>query len=145
MPVQKTKSGLLAKLGTKIDAVAKRHAADATDYGRMGLPPGIIRGVARLIEAKFDIYKTGANMGEYYFRAAGVMVEPRSVMVGENEVPVAGSQTSIMIPCCDTKTQAGKVTTAQEHITGENGCKTNVMNEMRKLGFEFSSEPDLTE
>jgi hypothetical protein len=91
------------------------------------VPPGINNGVAQLTECKFDIFKTGNNQGEYYFRAAGTILEPESVMVNGTEVTVAGLQTSILVPVCDTKNQQGVVTPVEHHIE-------TVLNEMRKLG-----------
>ena len=125
-------SGLFKKLGAKLDSAVKTHAADETKYGIIQIPPGISNGIAKLIECKFDLYKTGANQGQYYFRAAGVIVSPESVMTPQGEMKVAGLQTSIMITVCDTKNNAGKVTTLEEHVA-------SILNEMRKLaGDDFT-------
>lgn len=133
MPVQKGKvGGLLAKYGAKLDRAVQAHATDETTYGMMRVPPGITNGIAKLVDAKFDVYKTGRNEGEYYFRAAGVIVEPASVVVNGVEVPCAGLQTSIMEAVCDTTKQDGTVITQEEHVE-------NILNEMRKLaGPEFT-------
>ena len=133
MPMQTKKSGLFAKYGNKLDTAVQKHAADETNYGIQPLPPGITNGVAKLVECKFDTYKSGNNVGEYYFRAAGVVLEPEEVSLANGTTQkVAGLQTSIMIPVCDTKNQKGEVTHQEEHID-------RILNEMRKLaGDEFT-------
>lgn len=124
-------SPLFKKYGAKLDSAVKKTRANPVEYGPIQLPPGILNGVAKLVECKFDIYKSGPNKGEYYFRAAGVVLEPNEVIYKGTKVPVKGQQTSIMEAVCDTKTQKGKVTTQEEHID-------NILNEMKKLaGQEF--------
>lgn len=129
MPPVVKQSGLMAKYGAKLDAAVKAHSSDETNYGRIDLPPGIKGGVAQLVECKFDQYKSGDQQGEWYFRAAGVVLEPKEVEYKGQVVPVAGQHTSIMIAVCDTTTQGGKVTTVEQHVA-------QILNEMRKLGAE---------
>lgn len=130
MPAQNAKSGLAAKYGAKLDQAVAKHAEDNTDYGQQGLPGGIRDGIAKLVECTFGIVGPGKqNAGEYYFRAAGVVVSPRSVQTPNGEVVVEGRQTSIMEMVCDTKTQKGDVTTQEQHVS-------NILNEMRKLGAD---------
>lgn len=129
MPAQTKQSGLLAKYGSKLDAAVKTHAADETNFGIVNLPPGIPNGIAKLTKCHFAQYKTGKNEGEYYFRAEGVVVEPTSVEVDGRPFTVAGLHTSVMIPVCDTTSQAGKTTTTEEYVA-------RILNEMRKLGAE---------
>lgn len=129
MPAQTKQSGLLAKYGPKLDAAVKAHAADETNFGIVNLPPGISNGIAKLTKCHFAQYKTGKNEGEYYFRAEGVVVEPTSVEVDGRPFTVAGLNTSVMIPVCDTTSQAGKTTTTEEYVA-------RILNEMRKLGAE---------
>lgn len=129
MPAQKTSgTGLLKKYGQRLDKAIKEHADDPVEYGNIRLPAGINNGVARLVSCKFDVFKNGQNTGEVYFRAAGVVVEPASVVVDGREVPVRGLQTSIMEPVCDTKTQNNKETSLEEHVA-------KIENEMKKLGL----------
>lgn len=128
MPVQSAKSSLLAKYGAKLDSAAKKHAADPVEYGVMRLPPGINNGIAQLHDCKFAQVAPGKNnAGEWYFRATGVVITPKSVLVDGIEVPVEGQQTSVMEMICDTKTQTGKVTTLEDHVA-------NIQNELKKLG-----------
>ncbi len=127
MPAQVTKSKLLAKYGKKLEEAAKRHAGAPIEYGPQRLPPGITNGVAKLVVCTFAEVASGkTNAGQLYFRAAGVICEPESVVHNGQAVPVKGQQTSIMEMVCDTKTQAGKTTTMEEHVA-------NVQNEMKKL------------
>ncbi len=130
MPPQVKKSGLAAKYGAKLDQAIKSHAADETNYGFIRLPGGINGGVAQLTECMFGIYKPGTpNAGEYYFRAAGVVIEPKMVTTPTGEMSVAGLLTSIMHPVCDTKNSKGEVTTQEQHIE-------DILNELRKLGAD---------
>lgn len=127
MPAQVTKSALAAKLGQRGAKAVQEHRGDATTYGIQRLPGGISNGVARLVECKFDTVKEGKqNAGEFFFRAAGVVLEPAT---NDKGVPVRGLQTSIMEMVCDTTTRDGKKTTLEEHIA-------NILNEMRKLGAD---------
>lgn len=132
MPAKTSKSSLFAKYGAKFNSAVKDHADDPTDYGSQGLPPGITNGIAQLTECKFDEYKSGQNEGEVYFRCEGVVIEPHSITDvndPEKEIEVRGRKTSIMIPCCQTETQKGKITTQEENIA-------RVLNALRMLGGE---------
>lgn len=126
MAKQVVKSGLAAKYGSKLDTAVKTHAEDETTYGQMDLPGGIKGGIAQLTKCYFDQYKTGDYKGEYYFRAQGIVIEPKS----HEGLPIAGLMTSYMEPVCDTINKTKKETTTQEeHID-------RILNEMRKLGAE---------
>lgn len=128
MPPVTSKSGLFAKYGGALDKAVQAHAADETNYGPVRLPGGIRNGIAKLVDCKFDVFKTGPNTGQYFFRAAGVVVEPDDVTTASgSKVPVRGLQTSILIPCCATKNRSGKVTTQEDNVS-------EILNEMRKLG-----------
>lgn len=131
MAAIKGKSGLMAKFGARLDKAVKAHAGDEVKTrGGGDPPPGIRNGIAKLVEVKIDQYKTGDNKGEYYFRAAGVIVSPDSVEVGGEKVPCKGLQTSIMIGILDRKDKSGQVTRSLEDAVDE------VMNEMRKMGVD---------
>ena len=138
MPAQRQKSELFAKYGTKLDSAVRKHATDETDYGFQRLPPGINGGIAQLTVCGFKKYEANSNMkradgqsaaGEFFFRAAGVVVEPQEVLHEGRAVRVVGLQTSIMEPCCDTRKSDGTVVTQEEHIA-------NILNELRKLGAD---------
>ena len=126
MAKKSSTNSLAAKLGSKGAKAVKAHASDETKMGIVDLPGGIKNGIAKLVECKFDQYKTGNNEGEYYFLAAGVV---QGNYANVDNIPTKGLRTQIMIPVCDTKTQAGKETPVEEHIA-------NILNEMRKLGLE---------
>lgn len=132
MPPVNKKSGLAAKYGAKLDTAVKNHGADETTYGIIELPPGISNGIAHLFEAKFDVYKTGQYQGEYYFHARGTVLAPKSVQTAQGEIPVEGLQTSITLPCCETKNQKGEVTSLEDNIAA-------VLNEFRKLGVDTTN------
>lgn len=135
MPVQRTQASasVLGALKGAINAAAAKHAEDPTEWGNQRVPAGIQNGVARLVECKFDLYKTGPNQGKPYFRAAGVIVEPEFITTSDGRtIPVAGLQTSIMEAVCETKTQAGKVTSVEDHVA-------SIQNELRKLGASAES------
>ena len=134
MPPQRKVSGLMAKYGAKLDQAAKKSADNPIDYGNEGLPYGIPKeiGIAQLVECKFDTYKTGDYQGEYYFQARGVILEPEYHTTPDGvEHKVRGRQTMIQEAVCDTKTQAGKVTTQEEHIA-------KILNHMKLLANDES-------
>ncbi len=130
MPAQTGKgSGLAARYGNKLDQAVQQHAADETNYGIIRLPGGINPGIAQLEQCYFAQYKSGDHEGEYYFRAMGTVISPESVTTRDGLCPVKGMQTSIMHPVCDTRNQAGDVTTQEEHIQ-------DILMEMRRLAGE---------
>lgn len=133
MPGQTAKSGLLAKYGQKLNQAVQTHNADATDYGMQRVPPGITAGIGQVIEAKFDVYKTGKSKGEYFFRMAARVIEPEFVEFKGQTIKVRGMTTSIMIPVCDTTNRDGKKTPQDEHIK-------DILNEMRKVMGEAYTE-----
>lgn len=127
MPAQTQKSNLFAKLGSRINKAAAAAMEKPVQYGNARLPGGITNGVAKLTGVVVDEAKTGNNKGQPYIRFAAVVVSPKSVVVNGDDVPVEGLQTSVLEMLCDTKTQAGKETSFDEHA--DNAC-----NELRKLG-----------
>lgn len=126
MAKKSSKSGLASKLGAKGSKAVKAHRNDEVNYGNISIPGGIRSGVAKLIECKFDQYKSGRNEGDYYFLAAGIV---QANYPNRDDVDTKGLRTQIMIPCCDTKTQAGKETSVDQHLA-------NILNELKKLGAD---------
>lgn len=119
----------LGARGAKAFATSKNNEVK---FDRGGELPVFNAGVAQLTTMGLGIYKEGPNKGNPFFRAAGVMLTPKSVTDADGNVnPVAGLQTSIMIPLCDTKTQKGDVTKMEEHLE-------KVINEVKKLGVDLS-------
>jgi hypothetical protein len=134
----------------------KSHAKDETEYGQdfTRLPGGIIGGVARLVEAKRGLYKTGKNQGEPVIQLRGVVVKPREALhtvrtfengaiktLGATMVKVEGLFTQLFLPLCTTKNKRGEITEADDNV--KDAC-----NELRKLGGDectsgLSSEEDL--
>lgn len=128
MPVQSGKSALAAKYGSRMDNAVKKHAKDPTRVGQQRLPPGINNGKAKLVECGFGVVSEGKkNAGEFYFRAAGVVMEPHDVSVNGERIRVAGRQTSIMEMVCDTTDSNGKVTSHDAHVDV-------ILNYLRQLG-----------
>lgn len=117
------RSGLLGKNADRLRRAHEEHKGDDTSFGAgEDLPAGINGGVAKLVDCKFDVYARGDNEGEYYFYAAGVVVQP-TIHEGVN---IEGLRTSIMEPMCDTPNRSRE--TVEEHHSW-------VLNEIRKLGI----------
>lgn len=128
MPPQKKPSSLAKKLGEK-----GRRAHDAAkdkpvSYGRVELPPGIVGGVARLADAKWDEYKTGDKTGKPYVMFRGVVLSP----LKHGNVRTEGQQFNVMIPLCDEPTKKN----------AEGGPRTfednydTLLNHFRMLGVD---------
>lgn len=125
MPVQQGKSSLTAKYGAKLDAAAKKHAADPVDRGFQSLPGGIKDGVAKLATCGFYTYDTNTKQkkangqsaaGELYFRAVAVVFAPTHVAVDGRQVLIKGQQTSVMEPVCETKNGKGVIISVEQHV-----------------------------
>lgn len=137
MPADVRKTDLLKKLGTKVAAAHKTHAADETKYGMVDLPPGIKAGIARLAMAKLDEYdedkKTGARKGDVYVIFRGIGISPEE----HGGVRVKGQGVMLSIPLCDTvKEKDGQkvTTTFDEHWA-------DFLNELRKFGIDTTKIP----
>lgn len=126
MAKQTAKSGLLAKLGTKLAKAVEAHKGDETKFagGGVDLPKGIENGIAQLVTCKFGVYEKGDFQGEYYFMASGIVISPKK----HAGIPIEGLRTSVgPEPICDTPNKTRK--TVDEHVAW-------VMNELRKLGVD---------
>ncbi len=131
MAKQVAKSGLMAKLGAKLEASFKAHKDDETKFSAGDLPAGIEGGVAKLIECCFKQIEPGKkNAGEYLFYAAGTVISPTEV----NGCRTEGGQTRIMENLFDTPEATGRKT-FDEHVDW-------VMNELRKLGATTKDLPN---
>lgn len=133
MPKQTTKSGLAQKYGGRLGQYIAAHKDDETDPGVMDPPPGIKQGVAQITDCYFKQYESGDNKGEYFFRAAGRIVEPDKVGVKRAK----GLYTSVMEPCCDTKKKDGTVVTQEEHVAV-------ILNHLRLLGADVEGADENT-
>ena len=133
MPSQEGSGGLFRKYGDRLNENLQKAVEKPTEYGPIGLPPGVRDGRAQVVKCYFKQYETGDNQGEYYFRCEAVALEPATVLnpkTGKDE-KVAGLRTSIMIPCCETKNKQQKITTQEENMA-------KVINEMKKIaGDEY--------
>lgn len=101
-------ANLFKKLGARI-AEAHEGTKDApVKTGMQQLPDGINNGVAQLTVMEFIDGKKPGDLGKQYFRAAGVIKEPK-VHAG---IKVEGKQTSTLIPMFDTPDRDKKKTFA---------------------------------
>lgn len=123
MPVQKGGSSAIDKLKKMGgDKSFNTHKADATEYGSGGeLPPGLT-GVATLVEAKLDTFKSGNNKDAPYLQIRGVIVECSNQMY-------IGNQAMKQVPLCPDPTTWAEPRTLDDRIA-------EGLNEMRKLGVE---------
>ncbi len=134
------KSKFAAKLGSKLHEAHEAHKGDETNYGQGGdMPAGVDHGVAQLVECKVSQYKTGENKGEYFFYAAGVCIEPKSVYdaKGKRNISVEGLRTQFgPVPLCDTPNARGKRKTFEDHYAYFLNC-------LRMLGVDTTEvDPD---
>lgn len=125
MPKQTTKSSLAGKLGSSLAKAVNEHKDDETLLSAGGdLPSGIENGIAQLTDCRFDVYKSGDNEGEFFFIAAGTVVEPAEF----KGVPILGQRVPLGPEAiCDTPGR--KRESVSDHIAW-------VLNEMRKLGLD---------
>ena len=140
MPAQVQKSGLVAKLGAKLDAAVKAHANDEIKGGGFGqtLPPGIRNGRAKLTDVKFELIPPGkANAGEYRFVAQAVALEPATFSANGHEEKIAGRQLWLFEPLCDTVTKTGKNAGQKVPLADH---VANVMQHLGRLGAEFDAD-----
>lgn len=124
-----------SSFANKLHQAHEQHKGDETRVSGGGeLPEGIEHGIARLALCKIGVFKKGNNIGEPYFMAQGVVCEPKEHTITEGTkkrvVKVAGLRTGIgPIPLCDTKSQAGEVTTLADHWD-------RVLNHLRLLDVD---------
>lgn len=92
----KVKKGVLA--GFDLSKEIAAHAKETTTAGLIKLPSGITNGIAKVQECYFALGENGEMKGKPYLRAMAVVIEPE--YIGTRRI--AGLQTSIVIPCCET-------------------------------------------
>lgn len=107
MVMQKQTSALAKSLGAQIVKAHAQHKDAPVDTRVQRLPGGINNGIAQLVSMTIGSYKTGTHTGKPFFRAAGTVIEPHALPSGQR---VAGQQTSVMIPLCDTPEKRTKKT-----------------------------------
>ncbi len=125
-------SGLAAKLGDRGRQAweeTKHEEAKLSNFGEM--PPGV-NGIAKLVDCKFDVVKAEKDKdraGEYYFYAAGIVVEPEVFTDNKGNVHrLRGMRTSITCPMYDTPERQGRQTVA-DHVQW-------VQNQLKLLGVQ---------
>lgn len=104
--------GLFKKLGQAgVKAFEETKDNDPVAPGGGDLPAGIENGIAQLVDVRFGVYESGDNIGQYYFMAAGIVVEPKKL----GKIPIEGLRTQIgPEPICATPKKTRK--TIAEHM-----------------------------
>jgi hypothetical protein len=124
MPKQTGSTGLLGKYREQLKTAHTASANKPTEYGQMGLPPGIEGGVAQLEDCKIVRIKEGKkNAGEPMFFASGIVKRP----LVHDGMRCAGERTQVMEPMFPTPGRTRQ--TFDDHLD----C---VYNELRKLGLK---------
>lgn len=125
MAMSESEGSIFKKFGSRAAKAFRQHATDEVEVKNFGrLPPGVT-GVARLAEIKFDKVKPDPEkkdkqyVGEYYFYAAGVCLEP-AVFTDEkgNKHKCFGLRTDVTEMICDTPEKTGKNArkTVEQHL-----------------------------
>lgn len=121
MPVQKGASSVIDKLKKQGAGKAfDQHKKDETEYGSGGELPAGLTGIAKLIEAKIDEYKTGQNQGQLYLQFRGVIQQC-------NQALYVGNQVMKQVPLMADPPSFANPKTFDDRIA-------EGLNEMRKLG-----------
>ncbi len=136
---QTVQTGLLKQFQSRLGQIAKKVTESPIEWGReQDPPPGVRNGVAQLVECGFGEFKTGNNKGQPFWRGAGVIQEPHTVIVDGQEVACAGKQTSITIALVDRKGKDDKIIPATVALE-------DAVNEMRKLLYPYEIDPKMLE
>lgn len=119
MPKQTSKSSLSAKLGQKGAKAVEAHKDDDVKFSGGGQLPAGVTGIAKVKVCKFDTYEKGEFVGEYYYMASAIVMEPKEFR---------GMRTSIgPEPMCATP---------KKSRVDEDAHIAFVLNEYRKLGID---------
>lgn len=115
MAMQTAKSGLAARLNDKAKQSFEKNKSKVETPMDMGEMPGGVSGIARLVRIGFTPItevkptdKHGGKVGDYWFTAMGVVVEPQWCVDGKgNKVRIAGKQTRLIEACFDQPVKPG--------------------------------------
>ena len=77
---------ILKKLGTKAKQMMDAHKNDATNWGRVGMPPGIENGVGQVINLKLGTFKTGNFVGEPFFHIHFMVKSPKTFVDEQGQI-----------------------------------------------------------
>jgi hypothetical protein len=134
MPAKETTSSILAQLGKRAQEAHNKHKGDTIrDDEFAKVPPGIINGVAQLVDAKVANLKTGNNAGQPCFFARAICLSPETVLTKEGQrLKAQGLNTQIREELFETKNSKGVVTTFDAHWD-------EFYNHLRKLGVDTDS------
>lgn len=142
MPVQKGVSGVTAKLKAQgAGGGFDKHKNDETNYGGGGeIPEGIEGGVAQLVEAKIDEYKTGENKGKLYMQLRGVCVFSGNDATPDHHLEpmrdgkgVIASYRKVKVTGMQVMKQVALHPNPKAKVTMDDAIGT-ALNEMRKMG-----------
>lgn len=140
MAAQQGGGSILAKVAARAKAAVLGVADKAPESGPIDIPPGLKNAVCQVTDCGFFATKPESKakkadgssaVGEPYWQATAVIVEPEYHEYAGRKYKVKGLQTRLYVPVYDTKDNDGKVTTLEEHLTS---ARKNVTNELKKLG-----------
>jgi len=134
MPAKETTSSILAQLGKRAQEAHAKHKSDTTrDDEFAKVPPGIINGVAQLVDAKVAKIKTGNNAGQPCFFARAICLSPETVLTKEGQrLKAQGLNTQIREELFETTNSKGVTISFDTHWD-------EFYNHLRKLGVDTNS------
>lgn len=131
MPATKSPNTVDAKID-KLDKSFNEVKNNEVEFGSGGELPSGLSGVAKLVEAKLEAYKTGQNQGELYQQLRGVIIQC-------NDPLYVGGQVMVQTPLVPDPASFG------ERAKTEKEAVDVALNEIRKLGFDTSKLQNVRE
>jgi len=113
-------------LKKRLESALKKFKDEPVVIQNFGEIPAGVTGIARVVDCKIGTFEKGDLMGESYFFASAVVVEPEEF----NGVFIKGLRTNILEPLCDTPKRFRS--TVEEHMKF-------VLNELKKMGADTSN------
>lgn len=142
MPAQTGKSKFFDIVGPRGRAIFNELRGKEVEVpSAMRLPPGIDNGIAKLSRIEYGtVEKEGPHKGKTYWRAVGIVVEPKVTVDPRNgqQVQIFGAQTSVMGPLYATPERTGEKSrkTEKDHIDF-------FLNQLKLLGIDMTQvDPD---
>ncbi len=132
MPAQVQKSGLLAKLGSRLTQAHEQQKDVPAFKDTGGDLPVITGGVAQLVTCQIDTIKPGKeNAGKLFFQAQAVVIQPKEV----DGIRTEGRRTRIFINLFDETRGDGKG--GKKVVTFEQNYGT-MLAHLKTLGFDIA-------
>lgn len=113
-------------LKIRLEQALKKHKDDPVVIRNFGEVPAGIQGIAKVVACRISVFEKGEFVGEPYYFASAVVVEPKTF----NGMLVEGLRTNVLEPLCDTPRRFRA--TVEEHTEF-------VLNELKKLGADVSN------